>query len=165
MNLHEPLTQNISWFWFSRKAVVRNTFFVFFSTARGRNQIVLRPIRRIFNGSESIERRTGISSPHRISAVCVPLVPGNNSGNAYGNHHVPFIPVPFPFQRWFPRGGLVNSLCFEVTIFSRQNSKLGFFLSRVRGMSDAGCGEERVAGEHGCAGGAGGEFRGTSSDS
>ena len=26
-------------------------------------------------------------------------------------------------------------------------------------------GEERVAGEHGCAGGAGGEFRGTSSDS
>ena len=30
----------------------------------------------------------------KCTAVCVPLFPGNNSGNAYGNRRVPLIPVP-----------------------------------------------------------------------
>jgi len=33
-----------------------------------------------------------------LAIFLVPLVPGNSSGNAYGNHRVALIPVPFPFR-------------------------------------------------------------------
>jgi len=62
------------------------------------------------------------------SAVCVPLVSGNSSGNAYGNRRVPLIPVPFPSSYGSdpPREDWSIPFVSKSRFFSRQNSKFDF---------------------------------------
>jgi len=87
-----------------------------------------------------------------------PLVSGNSSRNAYGNRRVPLIPVPSHSGRVPPGGDRSTPFVSKSRFFPRQKSKFGF---PPKGQRNVGrCGEEHVAGEHGCAGGTGGGGQG-----
>jgi len=73
------------------------------------------------------------------AAVCVPLVPGNTSGNAYGNRRVPLILFPSHSSSVPPGRDRSTPFVSKSRFISLPKQQTRFFLPRiplVRGMSD-----------------------------